>query len=97
MSDYYNYSSSSQELKNYHKQFSDSPNYRMDIKNIEKYEYSITFLIILSFKYSEMELVKFDFNPIFQRLKSMYDLDKIYFHKNKFLGSNDLITTIMVV
>lgn len=97
ISDYYNYSTSSQELKDYHKQFSDSSNYRKDIKNVEKYEYSITFLIILSFKYSQMGLVKFDFDPIFQRLKSMYDLDKIYFHKNNFLGNNDLITTIMVV
>ncbi len=97
ISDHYNYSTSSQELKDYHKQFSDSSNYRKDIKNIEKYEYSITFLIILSFKYSQMGLVKFDFDPIFQRLKSMYDLDKIYFHKNNFLGNNDLITTIMVV
>lgn len=96
MSDCYNYSTSSQELKDYHKQFSDSSNYRKDIKNVEKYEYSITFLIILSFKYSQMGLVKFDFDPIFQRLKSMYDLDKIYFHKNNFLGNNDLITTIMV-
>lgn len=96
MSDYYNFSTSSQELKDYHKQFSDSSNYRKAIKNIEKYEYSITFLIILSFKYSQMGLVKFDFDPIFQRLKSMYDLDKIYFHKNNLLGNNNLITTIMV-
>lgn len=97
MSDYYNYSSSSKEIKDYHKQFSGSERYPSDIKLIRKYESSHFYTIFIKFKYSESDLIKIDFDPIFQRLKSIYNLDKIYFHKNAILRNGELITTIMVV
>lgn len=97
MSDYFGYQNATQQTKDYHKQFSDSKRYPKDIELIKKYDYSITFLIFLNYKYSERELVLYDYEPIFARLKSMYDLDKLYFHKNDFLGDNGLRTTIMVV
>jgi len=94
MSDYYDYTSTSREVKDYHKQFSGSDRYLDDIELIKKYKDSETFLIFIDI--DNGDLIGYDFTDIFKRLKSMYGLDLIYFDKNRIL-SDTVLTTIMVV
>lgn len=96
VSDHYNFSSENKETKDYHKNFQKSPNYESDAKLIYKYYDSKTFLVQIKFKYSTGGILEYDYDGLLERLKSMYDLDVLYFRKNKLLGGNNMITTILL-
>lgn len=96
MTDYYGHTTASQELKDYHKQFSNSERYPEDIELIKDYEHSDTFVIFLNYSRSEVGLIHYNYDTVFNRLKSLYDLDKIYFYKNQWRNPTDQIDNIRV-